>query len=65
MASIGSITPQIFVNGTRKVYDRKISKWTPIMGVHKELLPMVCLRQNQQKVLTKSQTVKKRQDPQK
>ena len=35
-----------------------------MVRVYGELLPMACLRQNQQKVLAKSQTVRKKQGPQ-
>jgi len=34
------------------------------MGMHKEPLPMACLRENQQKALAKSQLIGKRQGPQ-
>ena len=34
------------------------------MGMHREPLPMTCPRENQQEVLTKSQSVRKRQGPQ-
>jgi len=38
-----------------------MSKWMPIMGMHKELLPIAYLKENQQEVLTESQSVGKRQ----
>jgi len=41
-----------------------MSEWTIIMGMYRELLPMACPRENQQEVLTKSQSVRKRQSPQ-
>jgi len=41
-----------------------MSEWTPVVGVHRESLPMACLRENQQEVLAKSQSVGKRQGPQ-
>jgi len=31
-----------------------------IVGMHRKLLPMACPRENQQKVLAKSQSVRKR-----
>jgi len=36
----------------------------PIMGMHRELLPMACPRENWQEVLAKSQLIGKRQGPQ-
>ena len=50
-------------NQTKKVHNRRMSKWMPMMEMHKELLPMACPKENQQKVLVKSQSVRKRQDP--
>jgi len=41
-----------------------MSKWIIIMGMHRELLPIACPRENQQKVLAESQSVRKRQSPQ-
>ena len=41
-----------------------MSERTPIMGMHRELLPMAYLRENQQKALAKSQSIGKRQNPQ-
>jgi len=41
-----------------------MSEWTIVMGMHKEPLPMACPRENQQKVLAKSQSIRKRQGPQ-
>jgi len=38
-----------------------MSEWTIMMGMHRELLPMACSRENQQEVLAKSQSVGKRQ----
>jgi len=51
-------------SSTWKIYDRRISKWIPVVGVYRELLPMACLRENQQKVLAESQSIRKRQGPQ-
>jgi len=34
------------------------------VGMHRELLPMACPRENQQEILAKSQSIEKRQDPQ-
>jgi len=34
------------------------------MGMHRESLPMTCPRENQQKILAKNQSVRKRQGPQ-
>jgi len=41
-----------------------MSKWTTLVGIHRELLPMACPRENQQEVLAESQSVGKRQSPQ-
>jgi len=41
-----------------------MSEWILIVGMHRELLPMACPRENWQEVLAKSQLVGKRQDPQ-
>jgi len=41
-----------------------MSEWTPVVGVYREPLPMACPRENWQEVLAKSQSVRKRQDPQ-
>ena len=36
----------------------------PIMGMHQKLLPMACLRKDQQEVLAKVQSIRKRGGPQ-
>jgi len=41
-----------------------MSEWTIIVGMYQEPLPMACPRENQQKVLAKSWSVRKRQGPQ-
>jgi len=41
-----------------------MSEWTIVVGMHRELLPMAYLKENQQKVLAESQSVGKRQGPQ-
>ena len=63
MASNGSTIPKTVNSNTWKIHDRRMSKWMPMMEMYKELLPMACLRQNWQKVLTESQIVGKRQSP--
>ena len=41
-----------------------MSEWILVMGMHRELLPMTCPRENWQKVLAKSQSVGKKWGPQ-
>jgi len=41
-----------------------MSEWTILVGMYREPLPMACPRENQQKILAKSQSVRKRQSPQ-
>ena len=41
-----------------------MSEWTTMVGMHRELLPMACPKENWQEVLAESQLVGKRQDPQ-
>jgi len=51
-------------SSTWKIHDRRMSEWMIIMGMHRESLPMICPRENQQKILAESQSVGKRQSPQ-
>jgi len=37
-----------------------MSEWIIIMGMHRELLPMACLKENQQEILAESQSVGKK-----
>ena len=64
MAPNRSAVPGIVNSSTWKIYDRRMSEWTPMIGMHREPLPIACLKENQQKVLAKSQSVRKRQNPQ-
>ena len=63
MASNHRLKLWIVNSQTRKIYDRKMFKQMPVMGMHKELLPMACLRQNWQEALTESQIIGKKQGP--
>jgi len=47
-------------SSTWKIYNRKMSEWTIIVEMHRELLPMTCPRENQQKVLAENQSIRKR-----
>jgi len=64
MAPNGSAVLRTVNSSTWKIYNKRMSEWIIIVGMHKEPLPMACLRENQQKVLAKSQSVGKRQSPQ-
>ena len=64
MAFNKSAVLKIINSSIWKIYNRKMSKWIIIVGMYRELLPMACLRENQQKVLAKNQSVGKRQGPQ-
>ena len=64
MASNGSAVLRIVNSNTWKIYNRKMSEWILIMGMHRELLPITCPRENQQEILAKSQSVRKKQGPQ-
>ena len=44
MASNGSAIPKTVNSNTWKILDRKMSKWTTVVGMYKELLPMACLK---------------------
>jgi len=33
-------------SSTWKIYNKKMSKWTLVVGMHRELLPMACPREN-------------------
>ena len=61
MASNRSTVLRTVNSSTWKIYNRGMSEWTLMMGIYRELLPMACLRENQQKVLAESQSVRKRQ----
>jgi len=60
MALNGNAILRIINSNIWKIYNRRMSEWTPIVGMHRELLPMACPRENQQKVLAESQSVGKR-----
>jgi len=60
MAPNRSAVPRTVNSSTWKIYNKRMSEWTTIMGMHRELLPMACPRENQQKVLAKRQSVGKR-----
>ena len=53
MASNRNTVPKTVNSNTWKIYNRKMSEWTLVMGMYKELLPMTCSRKNQQEVLAK------------
>ena len=64
MVSNHSLKFRIINSQTQKGYNKRMFKQAPVVGIYKELLPMACLRENQQKALAKNQLVGKRQSPQ-
>jgi len=46
MAPNGSAVFRTVNNSIWKIHDRRMSEWMILMGMHKELLPIACPREN-------------------
>jgi len=46
MASDRSAVLRTINNNTWKIHDRRMSEWTPVVGMHRKPLPMTCPREN-------------------
>jgi len=46
MAPNGSAVPKTVNDSTWKIYNRKMSEWMILVGMHREPLPIACPREN-------------------